>query len=346
MAHITVFGAGSWGTAMANVAAGAGHDVCLWSRRSRISRAIAATGRNPDYLREIDLAPSIYATSSIAEAAVFADRWILAVPSQALRGLAEKLNQLASTRIRICNLAKGLEITTGKPLSQVCHESLPRGVYSTLSGPSHAEEVALGRPTAVVVASCLSEEAFEWQVILSGQNFRVYTSDDVTGVEIGGAVKNVIAIAAGMAGGMEMGDNTLAALVSRGLAEIMRLGAHLGAHPITFAGLAGVGDLMATCYSELSRNYRLGRAIAGGDSPEEAMEHLGQVAEGYYTVRALKEHAERYGVDMPISMAVYRVLYEQMEPSAMLEELLLREPKPEVSPEIKWAFGGKPCGDG
>ncbi len=334
MSKISIFGAGSWGTALAHVLSSNGHDICLWCRRSQQARAITATGKNPDYLSFAELSPHIITTSSLAEAAVFSQRWILAVPSQGVRSLLENLKPLAPQNVKICNLAKGIEISSGKLLNEVCHEALPGAVYSVLSGPSHAEEVVQGLPTAVSVASTLLEEAFEWQIIIGKETFRVYTSQDVTGVEIGGAMKNVIAVAAGATHGMKLGDNAKAALITRGLAEMLRLGIVLGGNPLTFSGLAGAGDLMVTCYSEHSRNFRLGKAMGEGMHVEEALKSLGQVAEGYYTVKALESHRQRYGVDLPISTAVYRVLHEGASPQEILEEILLREQKPELSPDM------------
>ncbi len=334
MSKISIFGAGSWGTALAHVLSSNGHDICLWCRRSQQARAITATGKNPDYLPFANLSPHIITTSSLAEAAIFSQRWILAVPSQGIRSLLESLKPLAPQNVKLCNLAKGVEISSGKLLNEVCREALPGGVYSVLSGPSHAEEVIRGLPTAVSIASNLLEEAFEWQVIIGRETFRVYTSRDVTGVEIGGAMKNVIAIAAGATHGMKLGDNAKAALITRGLAEILRLGIVLGGNPLTFSGLAGAGDLMVTCYSEHSRNFRLGKAVGEGMNVEEALASLGQVAEGYYTAEALENHRRRYGVDLPICTAVYKVLYEQASPHEILEEILLREQKPELSAEM------------
>ena len=334
MSKLSIFGAGSWGTALAHVLSSNGHDICLWCRRSQQARAITATGKNPDYLSSVNLSPHIMATSSLAEAAIFSQRWILAVPSQGVRHLLEELKPLAPQNVKLCNLAKGVEISSGKLLNKVCHEALPGGVYSVLSGPSHAEEVVQGLPTAVSVASTLLEEAFEWQVLIGKEAFRIYTSQDVTGVEIGGAMKNVIAIAAGASSGMSLGDNAKATLITRGLAEILRLGIVLGGNPLTFSGLAGAGDLMVTCYSEHFRNFRLGKAIGEGMKVEEALASLGQVAEGYYTAKALESHRRRYGVELPISTGVYRVLYEGASPHEVLEELLLREQKPELSPEM------------
>lgn len=329
MEKISVFGGGSWGTALANSLALRGHPVLLWCRRASCAQSIAQTHANPDYLKEIALDPRLSATSDLAEAAGFSDLWILAVPAQALRGLASSLFPFTKPGVHLLNLAKGIEIATGKLLHVPCEETLKGTPYSILSGPSHAEEVARDLPTAVVVASKEESEAKLWQNELNSTRFRVYTSDDVIGVEIGGAVKNVIAIAVGIAKAMGLGDNALAALACRGLAEISRLGHRLGAHPLTLAGLAGVGDLMVTCYSLHSRNLRLGLSIGSGKTFEEAASQIGQVAEGAYTVRALVAHAQELDVELPIAEGVHRILYEGASPEAVMNDLLTRDPKPE-----------------
>ena len=332
---ITVFGAGSWGTALANHLSYQGERVTLWCRRPEQAKTINATGRNPDYLKDIDLSENLTATSDLEEACD-TDKFILAIPTQSVRGFLEQTKPFLDDKVHLCNAAKGMEISTAKRISEIVKEIMPTAQYSVISGPSHAEEVALFKPTAVVVASFSEEEAIMWQNLLNKGFFRVYTSCDVVGVEIGGAVKNVIAIAAGIASEMNLGDNAMAALVSRGLAEVMRLGAKAGANPLTLAGLAGIGDLMVTCYSSLSRNYRLGQAIARGETLEKAKESLGQVAEGAYTVRALVEHAKELGLELPIAEAIYQVLYEQKTPASLLKELFSRCPKPEMPPEMNW----------
>jgi len=336
METITVFGAGSWGTAVADRGARRGHDVILWCRQEDQARAINTTGRNPRYLTGASLSPSLNATSDLHEAAGHSERWILAVPTQALR---EVLNRLAATAPRflsVCNAAKGIEIVSRKLIHEIVAEILPGARYSVLSGPSHAEEVVVGQPTAVVVASSDSREAALWQNLLNGGTFRVYTGTDVVGVEVGGAVKNVMAVAAGVARAMGLGDNAVAALVSRGLAETMRLGARLGARPLTLAGLAGVGDLMVTCYSHHSRNFRLGLALGEGLSLQEALERIGQVAEGATTVTAVVALSRELNGELPLAEAVHRVLYESVPPARVLEALFLRDPKPELPPALDW----------
>jgi len=339
MGKITVYGAGSWGTAAADLLARGGHQATLWCRRPEQARAINATGRNPDYLKRTDLSPALLVTADLEEAAVSSQFHVIAVPTQSVRDFLSGAARYWPRDVRVCNLAKGIEIASGDRISQVVAETLPGSRYSVLSGPSHAEEVADGKPAAVVAASSIPGEAELWQGIFSGKLFRVYTSDDVVGVEIGGAVKNVIAIAAGIAASREMGHNALAALVCRGLAEVMRLGAKLGAHPLTLAGLAGVGDLMVTCFSGLSRNYRLGLAVGGGMTLTQALNSLGQVAEGAYTVDALVRNAREIDIELPLTEAVHRILYDAVSPESMVGSLFGRELKPELPPEMYWGRG-------
>ncbi len=341
MTSITVLGAGSWGTALADHLCRAGCHVTLWCRRAEQARSINMTGQNPDYLSDIDLAAGLTATANLEEAASLGERFVMAVPTQQVRPFLSRAREILPPECPLCNVAKGIEISTGYRISQIVDSVMPGARYTVLSGPSHAEEVARMKPTAVVAASRFPEEARTWQEIFTARYFRVYTSDDVTGVETGGAVKNVIAVAAGIAAAMGLGDNAMAALVSRGLAEVMRFGAKTGAHPLTLAGLAGIGDLMVTCYSDLSRNYRLGKAIGSGTRPKKAREELGQVAEGFYTVAALVEQAKKLGVELPITEAVYRILYEEKSPAQAVDDLFSRDLKSEVSPEILWEQGQK-----
>jgi glycerol-3-phosphate dehydrogenase (NAD(P)+) len=342
MEAITVFGAGSWGTALADLAARRGHDVILWCRHEDQARAISATGHNPRYLAEAPLSPSLNATGDLEEAASHSGRWILAIPTQAIREVLNRLAPVSPAELSICNAAKGIEISSRKLIHEIVAELLPQARYSVLSGPSHAEEVIVGQPTAVVVASSDSREATSWQALLNGGTFRVYTGTDVVGVEVGGAVKNVMAVAAGVARAMGLGDNAVAALVSRGLAETMRLGARLGARPLTLAGLAGVGDLMVTCYSHHSRNFRLGVALGEGLSLDAALGRLGQVAEGATTVKAVVALARQLEVELPLAEAIHRVLYEGTPPIRVLEALYSRDPKPELPPGLDWERQEKP----
>ena len=327
---LTILGAGSFGTALANHAANLGCDVCLWCRDGKQADAINSLHSNPRYLREYRLHDAVRACAGFDEAVAFSDRLVLAVPTQSLRDVLMQLKIPDLAEKKLLSLAKGIEIASGKLPHQVAEEILPEALYSALSGPSHAEEVIRDMPTAVVVASRIHENAREWQKILNSPHFRIYTSDDLTGVELGGAVKNIIAIAAGIAEALGFGDNSRAALATRGLAEIMRLGTALGASPLTLAGLAGTGDLIVTCYSHHSRNLRFGLALGRGMNMEEAAAEIGQVVEGAHTVKALVAYARQAGVELPIAEGVHAVLYEGASVEQALEKLLFREPKPEL----------------
>ena len=326
---VTVFGAGSWGTALAQSLARSGHRVCLWCFVAEHARAINQNGYNPEFLTDYQLSPLIEATGSAEEAAAYSDLWLFVTPTQFLRPLLKKLAPLYRPGVEIANAAKGMEISSLKLISQMVEEIIPGAPFTVISGPSHAEDAIRDLPLAVVSASGNPMSAAQWQELFNRENFRVYTNPDVIGVEVGAAVKNVIAVASGFLHSMEMGDNATAAMVTRGLAEIVRLGLALGAQSATFAGLAGVGDLMVTAYSRHSRNFRLGEMIGQGLNLDEAAAKLGQVAEGVYTVKAVKALSEKIGVEMPISEAVYAVLYGGLAPKAAVKKLLNRDPKPE-----------------
>lgn len=328
--NISILGAGSFGTAMAVHLASLGSEVLMWTVDEGQARVIEETRRNNFCFSDTELPPSVRCTTDMERTLDFSDRYIVAIPTQFVRSVCARAASLRKGEGHILNLSKGIEIATGDLLHKVYAESCPSLAYSVLSGPSHAEEVLAGRPTTVALASSREEEAKSWQAIISGNNFRVYTGTDVIGLEVGGAVKNIYAIAAGVAKALDLGDNAMAALASRGLAEIMRLGVKLGASPLTLSGLAGVGDLIVTCYSMFSRNFRLGLAIGGGMTLEEAADSLGQVAEGAYTVRAVVENGRKFGVEMPIAEAVYRVLYKGERPQELLKELFARPLKAEM----------------
>ena len=327
---IAIIGAGSFGTAIANSLALRGIEITFWCRDAEQARIINEEHRNPKHLKDYDLAPSLRATSELDTALSGAEHVILAVPTQSLRDVLERISKLGEDVAggkRYLSLAKGIEINTGLLPDKIFDSVMPGASFSILSGPSHAEEVVKNLPTAVIVASRDSDAALDWQARLNSPRFRIYTSRDVTGVEIGAAVKNVIAIAAGTAFALQLGDNARAALATRGLAEIIRLGAAMGADPATLAGLAGVGDLMVTCYSEHSRNFRFGMAIGRGMSPSEAAEQIGEVVEGAHTVKALVSFARKYGVELPISEGVYALLYKGAALDDVIERLLFRKSK-------------------
>lgn len=328
---LSVLGAGSFGTAIANHAAGGGHEVMMWCRKPERAEAINRERENNAYLPGIALEPTLRANCDLEDCMAFSGKVILAIPTQWQRNVLEQIAKLgASCRgIHILNLAKGMEIGTGHMLHQIAGEILPEASYSVLSGPSHAEEVSRGMPTALVAASEEEHRAAAWQDLLNDNRLRVYTSNDVLGVEIGGAMKNVIAIAVGIARALGFGDNSVAALVTRGLAEIMRYGAHAGANRMTLAGLTGIGDLMVTCYSMHSRNLRFGLAIGKGAAVEDAAAKIGQVVEGMHTARALVTRARLDDIDLPLSDGVYRLIYEGEPLVEVMRELMFREPKSE-----------------
>lgn len=328
--NITILGAGSFGSAMASHLAALGHSVLMWTIDKEQSDSINTCGRNTFCFTETVLDGKIKCTLDIDEALTFSDRVIMAIPTQFEREVCIKIAKSGFNSGHMLNLAKGIEIASGSLLHKIHAEICPDFIYSALSGPSHAEEVLIGCPTAVALASFTEGEAESWQKILTGNNFRVYTSDDVIGLEVGGATKNIYAVAAGISKAMKLGDNALAAIACRGLAEIMRFGHKMGASPLTLSGLAGVGDLMVTCYSMHSRNFRLGLAIGEGRTLDEAAQALGQVAEGAYTVRAVVENSKKFDVEMPLAEGVYRILYGGENPDKILRELFARPLKAEM----------------
>ncbi|WP_263820143.1 NAD(P)H-dependent glycerol-3-phosphate dehydrogenase [Salinibacter sp.] len=332
MSSITLFGAGSWGTAMSVHLASAGRDVVLWARRPEVADEIRRTSHNPTYLPELLIPSSVYITTDLEKAAEASDLWGMAVPSQQLRGRAEHLRPHAHPGTRLVALSKGIENETLLTMSQVLDdvfESVPSDQIGALYGPSHAEEVAEGRPTAVVAAAPDEGEARHIQKVFMTERLRVYMNTDVLGVEIGGSAKNVLAIAAGIADGVSYGDNAKAALVTRGLAEIRRLGQALGADPQTFAGLAGIGDLVVTCMSQHSRNRYLGEQISTGESLDDVLNDMAMVAEGVRTTRSVYNLAKHHGVEMPITEAVHAILFDDKSPRKMVKRLMTRSAKHE-----------------
>lgn len=327
---ISILGAGSFGTAMANHLASLGNDVLMWSIDENQTASINGTGYNTFCFQDIKLPDRVRATLSLEEALDFSRRVIMAIPTQAVREVLAKISASGRSGGHFLNLAKGIEMRSGNLLHKLYEESGLEFTYSTLSGPSHAEEVIANCPTAVALASLAEGEAEKWQEIVAGGNLRIYTSDDVVGLEVGGSAKNIYAVAAGISKAMKLGDNAMAAIVCRGLAEIMRLGREMGASPLTLSGLAGVGDLMVTCYSMHSRNFRLGLAIGGGQSFDDAVVSLGQVAEGAYTVRAIVENSKKFNIELPIAESVYKILYKEVSPQTIVQELLSRPLKAEM----------------
>lgn len=327
---ISILGAGSFGTAMANHLANLGNDILMWSIEKDQADSINSTGHNTFCFQDVKLPDKVKATLSLEDTLDFSDRVIIAIPTQAIRDVLAKVAATGRSGGHFLNLAKGIEVRSGNLLHKVYDEMCQGFTYSALSGPSHAEEVIADCPTAVALASRTPGEAEKWQKIIAGNNLRIYTSNDVVGLEVGGSAKNIYAVAAGIAKAMKLGDNAMAAIVCRGLAEIMRLGSEMGASPLTLSGLAGIGDLVVTCYSMHSRNFRLGLAVGNGQSFDDAVASLGQVAEGAYTVRAIVENSKKFKIELPIAESVYRVLYKEESPQMIVKELLARPLKPEI----------------
>ena len=327
-----VIGAGSWGTALAKVLADNGYSVRLWGRDPGLVAAINASHENPRYLAGIALPTEVAATADINVALEGAEIVLVVVPSHALRENALALKNKLPKGVPIVNAMKGIENESLELPSQILEEVLPSNLHpqlTYLSGPSFAKEVAMGIPTAVLVAGKSEPFAQAAQEALTNQRLRVYTTDDVVGVEVGGALKNVVAIAAGMADGLELGHNSRAALITRGLAEIGRLGRSLGAHPLTVSGLSGMGDLVLTCTGDLSRNRHVGIELGRGRKLADVLGEMTMVAEGVRTARSAYALSRREQVEMPITEGVYRILYENSDPRDELEELMSRTPRPE-----------------
>lgn len=332
--RIAVLGAGSWGSAFGKVLVDAGNEVILWARRAEIARQIDETHANPDYLPGIKLPSALRATHDPAAALDEAELVAIALPSQSLRENLAGWVELLPAEATLVSLMKGVELGTAKRMSEVIAEvagAAPDRI-AVVSGPNLAFEIAQEQPTATVIA-CVDEHRAELvQRASSTPYFRPYTNTDVVGCELGGAVKNVIALACGMAQGMGFGDNTVASLITRGLAETARLGAALGADPMTFAGLAGLGDLVATCASPLSRNRTFGERLGHGETLEQAQEAThGQVAEGVKSCRSVLDLAHRHGIDVPITAAVEAVCFRGLSPRLMGESLMSRSTKSEAS---------------
>jgi glycerol-3-phosphate dehydrogenase (NAD(P)+) len=330
--RLAVLGAGSWGTALAAHLARSGHPVALWARDVELVRQINQERSNPVYLPSFPLPAGLQATASLEDAVAEAETVFVVIPSAFCRSVYRQLRPVLGPRAVIVSATKGLELGTLRRMSEVATEEVPGRALAVLSGPSFAVEVAQEQPTTVVVAAADLTVAEAVQRAVSSKHFRAYSSGDVVGVELGGALKNVIAIAAGIVDGL--GHNTLAALVTRGLAEMTRLAVALGARADTLSGLAGLGDLVLTCTGGLSRNRRLGEALGSGKSLEEARRLLGSegahmVAEGVGTAPAACALAARVGIEMPIAFQMRAVLQEEKAPRAAVEELMLRTLKRE-----------------
>lgn len=333
MKKVSIIGAGSWGTAIAFVLAENGHDCLLWTRRAEQSIEINKENKNSMYLPNIVLPENLKATSSLEKAVLHGDIIILAVPTKAVRAVCTSIDKLLTEKKLFVHVSKGIEPDSLKRISEMMEEELSaenRQSIVVLSGPSHAEEVVLRHPTTVTAASANLEAAEYVQDLFMNNYFRVYTNKDIVGVEIGAALKNVIALGAGISDGLGYGDNAKAALITRGLAEISRLGAKMGANPLSFSGLAGLGDLIVTCTSVHSRNWKAGHMLGGGASLEDVISGMGMVIEGIRTTKAAHQLAMKYQVSMPITEALYTILFENALPKQAVDQLMNRMKKHEV----------------
>ena len=335
MAKAGVIGSGSWGTALARVLSKNGHEVTLWSRREEESRMLREERENKSKLPGVKLPDDILCTTDLEQTVEGKDILVLATASPSIRSMAKKMAPYVAAGQLIVDVSKGIEESTLMILTDVIAQEIPQCRAAVLSGPSHAEEVGRDIPTTVVAGAKDRETAEYIQNLFMNKVFRVYTSPDMLGIELGGALKNVIALAAGAADGLGCGDNTKAALITRGIAEMSRLGVAMGGHIETFNGLTGIGDLIVTCASMHSRNRRAGILIGQGKTMQEAMDEVKMVVEGVNSAKAAKTLAEKYGIDMPIVQEVNQVLFEEKTAREALADLMLRDKKIE-HPELPW----------
>jgi glycerol-3-phosphate dehydrogenase (NAD(P)+) len=329
MKQIAVIGDGGWGTALALVLHRNGHAVRVWGPFEDYVQQLRTGHENAKFLPGIELPPALEWTADPREAVAGAQAVVLAMPSKFYRPVLERFRSLITPDRLVVSVTKGLDKDTHQRMTQTAQHMLDGPPVVALSGPSHAEEVARGIPAAIVAACTDPAAARATQELFNAPVFRVYTSDDVVGVELGGALKNVIALAAGVSDGIGYGDNTKAALMTRGLAEMTRLGTALGAHPATFSGLSGVGDLIVTCTSKHSRNRRVGESLGRGATLAELMATMEQVAEGVWNCANARALAAEHGVDMPITEEVYAMVHEDKNPRDAVTDLLTRDPRPE-----------------
>jgi len=330
--RIGVIGAGSWGTALADCLARNGHPVALWSHEADVASGIESDNRNDAYLPGVELDPGLHASIDMQEVLEGAEIVVSVSPSEFVRDVMGRARLHLSGHPLLVSASKGLELGSDLRMSEVLLDVLGQEIAEgcvVLSGPSFAAELARRQPTAVTLASRSEDNAIAVQGLFQNEHFRLYTQSDVIGTELGGALKNVIALAAGISDGLGLGDNARAALLTRSLAEIGRLTHKLGGEPETLAGLAGVGDLILTCMGDLSRNRTVGLQIGRGQSLEDVLSGMRSVAEGVRTTKAAVDLAGGHGVEMPIAVAVYSILYENVEPRQALARLMAREPKPE-----------------
>jgi glycerol-3-phosphate dehydrogenase (NAD(P)+) len=333
MANIAVIGAGSWGSALSIVLADNNHQVSLWGRDVIQMQEINERYTNEKYLPGITLPENITGYTNIEKAIENVESILLVVPTKAMREVLREIRTFLKSKVTFIHASKGIEPDSLKRISEMIEEEIPeelRNSVVVLSGPSHAEEVSLRQPTTVTSSSLQIEQAEYVQDSFMNMHFRVYTNPDLIGVELGGALKNIIALGAGLTNGLGFGDNAKAALMTRGLAEIARLGIKLGANPLTFAGLSGLGDLIVTCTSVHSRNWRAGNLLGQGKSLEEVLANMGMAVEGVRTTKAAYQLAIREGVEMPITTVLYDVLFNDKKPQVALDELMGRVKTHEV----------------
>ena len=331
---IGVVGAGSWGTALAHLLATKGNDVVIWHRDEAVAKAINATHRNPKYLKDIELPASLTGTSELRAAVEGRELIVSVVPSHAVREVMKQAAPWVGPEVVIVSASKGIEQESLMTMNGVLRAVLPRAFWPNLAflgGPSFAREVAMKLPTAVSIAADEPDVAKKAQLAFASPYLRAYTTNDVIGVELGGALKNVLAIGAGIAEGLKFGHNTRAALITRGLAEMSRIGLKMGANPLTFAGLGGLGDLILTCTGDLSRNRKVGLMLGEGKSLQEVLGSMDQVAEGVKTAKSIEDLSRKIGIEMPLCHEVYCILYEGKDARKAVIDLMSRDLKDETA---------------
>ncbi|WP_117160728.1 NAD(P)H-dependent glycerol-3-phosphate dehydrogenase [Paraliobacillus sp. X-1268] len=327
MDRIAVLGAGSWGTALALVLKENGHDVRLWTNKQAHADKMNSTHKNNDYLPGIEIPDDLVITNHLGTALKDVTTIVFVLPTKAIREVCRQVAETIDYKVTIIHGTKGIEPKSFKRVSEMMEEELPENLFEeivVLSGPSHAEEVAIKHPTTVTASSKSITEAQKAQDLFINKDFRVYTSPDMIGVELGGSLKNIIALGAGISDGLGYGDNAKAALMTRGLAEIARLGTAMGADPLTFIGLSGVGDLIVTCTSVHSRNWKAGNLLAKGNVLDHVLEEMGMVVEGVYTTEAAYHLSISQKIDMPITTGLYHILFENADPKNVVDELMTR----------------------
>jgi glycerol-3-phosphate dehydrogenase (NAD(P)+) len=332
--NVAVLGGGSFGTVIANIIACNGHNTLLWMRDDVQVEKLNRNHENTVYLPGYSLHENLVATDSLENAVSAVDIIFVAVPSTSFREVVRQMRPFVDKHVMLVSSTKGIEANTFKLMSQILADEMPESRIGAISGPNFAKEISTQSPTGTVVASKDDDVLAVVQSVLRSETFRVYSNRDALGVEFGGALKNIYAIIAGLAESVGMGHNTNAMLVTRSLAEMARLGVKLGADPMTFLGLSGVGDLVVTCSSPLSRNFRVGKALGEGKSIETIIEELGQVAEGLNTLKQVKEKADEIGVDMPLAKGVYEIIYNNESIDHIINSLMLEEQSLDVEFEV------------